>query len=199
MVRRCITHSLAGGGSHNLGYHALRWEMILHGNSGKMGKYAVLSVLPDKIARFPYEYYDTSYTSLELPALPMCRSDISVHNILRTDQVLNICKIHIRCRICNIWHILQTVHIDTLYVQQSRALLDTLWIHASNNNRSHIVLYSTLLIGHTLHMDRMLTSSFPLAYVPTICAQEIAGVQSPGYGVYQLSRDIWKRFSAQDR
>jgi hypothetical protein len=29
-----------GGGSHNLGYHALRWEMILHGNTGEMGKYA---------------------------------------------------------------------------------------------------------------------------------------------------------------
>ena len=33
-VRRFITHSLAGGGSHNLGFHALRWEMILHGNAG---------------------------------------------------------------------------------------------------------------------------------------------------------------------
>ena len=30
----------------------LRWKMILHGNAGEMGKYAVLSVLPDKIARF---------------------------------------------------------------------------------------------------------------------------------------------------
>ncbi len=51
-VRLFITHSLAGGGSHNMGYHALRWEMILHGNAGELGKYAVLSVLPDKIARF---------------------------------------------------------------------------------------------------------------------------------------------------
>ncbi len=52
MVQRYITHSLAGGGCHNLGYHALRWEMILHGNAGEMGKYAVISVLPDKIACF---------------------------------------------------------------------------------------------------------------------------------------------------
>jgi len=58
-VRRFITHFLAGGGTHNRGYHALRWEMILHGNAGEMGKYAVLSVLPDKIARFLYEYHDT--------------------------------------------------------------------------------------------------------------------------------------------
>jgi hypothetical protein len=41
------------------GVDALRWEMILHGNAGEMGKYAVLSVLPDKIARFLYEYHDT--------------------------------------------------------------------------------------------------------------------------------------------
>ncbi len=41
------------------GVNALRWEMILHGNAGEMGKYAVLPVLPDKIARFLYEYYDT--------------------------------------------------------------------------------------------------------------------------------------------
>ena len=41
------------------GVDALRWEMILHGNAGEMGKYAVLSVLPDKIARFLYECYDT--------------------------------------------------------------------------------------------------------------------------------------------
>ncbi len=27
------TLRLAGGGSHNMGYHALRWEMILHGNA----------------------------------------------------------------------------------------------------------------------------------------------------------------------
>jgi len=41
------------------GVDVLRWEMILHGNAGEMGKYAVLSVLPDKIARFLYEYHDT--------------------------------------------------------------------------------------------------------------------------------------------
>ena len=86
-VRRFMTHSLAGGGSHNLGYHALRWEMILHGNAGELGTYAVLRVLPDKIARFLYEYHDTLYTSLGLPAIPLDRSGISVHSILRPEQV----------------------------------------------------------------------------------------------------------------
>ncbi len=88
-VRRFITHSLAGGGSHNLGYHDLSWEMILHGKAGEMGKYPVLSVLPDKVSRFLYEYHDTSYTSLGLPPIPtrMDRSGTSVHGILRPDQV----------------------------------------------------------------------------------------------------------------
>jgi hypothetical protein len=62
--------------------------MILHGNGGEMGQYKVLSVLPDKIARFLYEYHDTSYSSLDLPAIPLDRSQISVHSILEPEQVL---------------------------------------------------------------------------------------------------------------
>ena len=31
---RLLTHLLAGGGTHNRGYHALRWEYMLHGNAG---------------------------------------------------------------------------------------------------------------------------------------------------------------------
>ncbi len=42
-VRRFLTHPLAGGGSHKLGYCTLKWEMILHGNAGEFYKYAVLS------------------------------------------------------------------------------------------------------------------------------------------------------------
>ena len=53
-----------------------------------MGKYAVLSVLPNKIARFLYEYHDTSYhSSLGLPAIPLDRSSISVYGILKPEQV----------------------------------------------------------------------------------------------------------------
>ena len=80
-IQRLLTHNLAGGGSHNLGNHALRWESILHGNAGEMGRYAVLSVLPDKIARFLYEYHDTSYTSLALPAIPLDRSKFRVMSV----------------------------------------------------------------------------------------------------------------------
>ena len=73
----------------------------MHGNAGEMGKYAVLSVLPDKIARFLYEYHDTSYTSLALPAIPLDRSNVSVHCILKPDQVLQICETCIICIICH--------------------------------------------------------------------------------------------------
>ena len=87
-IRRFLRHTLVGSGSHNLGYDALRWEMILNGNAGQLGKYAVISVLPDKIARFLYEYHDTSYSSLGLSLLPVDRSNISVHGILQPQQVI---------------------------------------------------------------------------------------------------------------
>jgi hypothetical protein len=56
------------------------------------------------------------------------------------------------------------LHINTKYAEQNRALLDTLRIHQSNNNRGHIVLYATLLIGHTQHKDHMRVSLWP--FVP---------------------------------
>jgi hypothetical protein len=41
---------------------------------------------------------------------------------------------------------------------------DSLRIHQSNNNQGHIVLYSTLLIGHTQHKGHTRLSSWP--FVP---------------------------------
>ncbi len=61
---------------------------------GNRARPAVLSVLPDKIARFLYEYHDTSYTSLGLPPIPLDRSGISVHSILRPEQV-QLCDIYL--------------------------------------------------------------------------------------------------------
>ena len=61
--------------------------MILDGNAGEMGKYAAaLYVLPDKIARILYEFHDKSNTSLDLPAIPLDRSSITVHGILRPES-----------------------------------------------------------------------------------------------------------------
>ena len=56
------------------------------------------------------------------------------------------------------------LHINSKYAEQNHALLETLRLHPSNNNRGHIVLYSTLLIGHTEHKGHMRVSSWP--FVP---------------------------------
>jgi hypothetical protein len=62
--------------------------MILHGNAGEMGKYAVLFVLPDKIACFLYEYHDTSYNFLGLPPTPLYRISVfTASSKFRPDQV----------------------------------------------------------------------------------------------------------------
>jgi hypothetical protein len=76
-------HSLRGGGCHNLGCHAMRWETITHGNAGELGKYAVLSTLPDEIARFLYEYHHEAYNSLGLLPLAIDRSDTASLNPIR--------------------------------------------------------------------------------------------------------------------
>ncbi len=91
-VRRFLIDSLAGGDSHNLGYHAFIWETILHGNAGEFGKYTILKYLPDKIARFLYEFHDTDYVSLDLPPLELDRSDTNVHGVLKPHQVDNLIK-----------------------------------------------------------------------------------------------------------
>ena len=119
-VRRLLVHSLASGGSHNLGYYELRWDTILHGNAGELGKYAMLKTLPDKIARFLYEYHDSSYGSLDLPPLEVDRSRIDVHGILEPHEVKSciqyvtyciICKIWVKIRNMLFWHILHIEHI----------------------------------------------------------------------------------------
>ncbi len=59
--------------------------------------YAILSVFPDKIAGFLYEYHDTSYTSLHLRPIPLDRSGISFHRILQhrvPDIYLNMHNTH---------------------------------------------------------------------------------------------------------
>ncbi len=86
-VRRFLIHNLAGGGSHNLGYHAFIWETILHGNAGEFGKYIILKYLPDKIARFLYECHDSNYLLLDLPPLELDRSETKVHDVLKPYQV----------------------------------------------------------------------------------------------------------------
>ena len=52
-----------------------------------MGIYPILSVLPDKFARFLFEFHAVRFESLDLPPLPADRSDFNVHGVLEDDEV----------------------------------------------------------------------------------------------------------------
>ena len=44
-------------------------------------------MLPDKFARFLFEYHAVRFESLDLPPLPADRSDFNVHGALEDDKV----------------------------------------------------------------------------------------------------------------
>ena len=88
------------------------------------------------------------------------------------------------------------LHTELTYVEQNRALLDTVCLHQSNNNQGHIFIYSTLLIGHTKHQGRMRVSSWP--FLPKKSQQtnrqDMVFILLPGIsdGLFQLRMDnIW--------
>ena len=85
-IRRNITHSLAGGGTHNLGYRSIKWEAILHGQVDPLGNYPVAKYLPDKIARFLFEFHGDMFQSLGLYELPPDRRGLNVHGMLKSHQ-----------------------------------------------------------------------------------------------------------------
>ena len=85
-IRRNITHSLAGGGTHNLGYRSVRWEAILQGQVDPLGKYSVARYLPEKIARFLFEFHGDMFKTMGIRELPPDRSDVNVHGMLKAPQ-----------------------------------------------------------------------------------------------------------------
>ena len=86
-VRRHIVHTLVGGGGQHGGFDALDYRKIRQGNAGKLGTYEILSVLPDKFARFLFEFHAHRFESLDLPFIPADRSDFDVHGALLDDKV----------------------------------------------------------------------------------------------------------------
>ena len=87
-VRKLITHSLIGGGTHQLGYDALDLDFIKQGDAGgTLGRYAVLGNLPDKVARYLLEFHSRDYLGLGLPEIPESASSGDIHKMLDTDQV----------------------------------------------------------------------------------------------------------------
>ncbi len=86
-VRRHIVHTVVGGGGQHGGYNALDNRKIRHGEAGRLGSYEILSVLPDKFARFLFEFHGHRFELLDLPFLPADRSDFDVHRALEDDKV----------------------------------------------------------------------------------------------------------------
>ncbi len=85
---RFITHSLAGGGSHNCWYDALNCNLIARGKAGKgLGHYGALCYLPNKVARYLYEFHSANYVGLGLPAIPVYASSGTIHWLLKTSHV----------------------------------------------------------------------------------------------------------------
>ena len=102
--RRLLTHRLAGGDrrGESRGYFAVSWESILHGDVGEYGTYKVLSVLPDKVARYLFEFHAENYARLNLPPLPDNRDSAVIHGLLNAVQVILF--------ICHIEHNVHNIH-----------------------------------------------------------------------------------------
>jgi hypothetical protein len=80
-------HTLVGGGGQLGGFDALDYRKIKHGNAGPLGTYPILSVLPDKFARFLFEFHSARFESMDLHLLPDHRSQFDVHGALKDDKV----------------------------------------------------------------------------------------------------------------
>jgi hypothetical protein len=91
-LRRHIVHTMVGGRGQHGGYATLDYRKIHQGNAGKLGNYPILSVLPDKFARFLFEYHSHCFESLDLLQLPADRSDFDVHGALLDDKVQTNCN-----------------------------------------------------------------------------------------------------------
>ena len=80
-------HTLVGGGGQHGGFDALDYRKIKNRNAGPLGIYSILSVLPDKFARFLFECHSGRFETLDLPILLDDRSQFDVHCTLEDDKV----------------------------------------------------------------------------------------------------------------
>jgi hypothetical protein len=76
-------HTLVGGGGQLGCFNALDYSKIKHGNAGPLGTYPILSVLPDKFARFLFEFHSARFESMDLPLLPDGQSSLTCTAHLR--------------------------------------------------------------------------------------------------------------------
>lgn len=88
MKRGEIFHTLAGTGRDNLGYNALRYELLrVQGNNNQLENYPILANLPAKVALFLYEFHSKKFNSMGLYPLPSDRSNFDVEGHLTLIQV----------------------------------------------------------------------------------------------------------------
>jgi hypothetical protein len=87
--QRFLTHRLCSRTKDDQlqGFAAFDWETILHDRAGILGDYKELAIIPGKIAPYLYEFHAESYASHSLPPLPVDKSKITVHGILKPHQV----------------------------------------------------------------------------------------------------------------
>ncbi len=82
------------------------FSVIVHGDAGKLGKYPIRAVLPDKFARFLYEFNAFRYASLDLLPLPADRSYFDMHGALQPGQEPKLYHVsHVTALICIMSHI----------------------------------------------------------------------------------------------
>ena len=93
-------HTLVGGGGQHGGFDALDYRKIRQGNAGNLGTYEILSVLPDKVAKFLFEFHAHRFESLDLSFIPADRSDFDVHGALLDDKVR---EYVILCSVCTLY------------------------------------------------------------------------------------------------
>ncbi len=109
---------MVGGGGQHGGYDALDYRRIKRGDAGKLGNYPILSYLPDKFARFLYEFHAFRFESLDLqvPPLPADRSDFDLHGALRDEQVRmqRLLQYLLAIVVCSILYLLLCLYI--LYI-----------------------------------------------------------------------------------
>ena len=88
----------SGARQRNIGYEALLWYEILSGEVRGLGTYPFAQILPDKIARFLFDFHHKEFRSLELPDLPDNRGQLDVHRMLNIRQV----RAHMKRGTCKI-------------------------------------------------------------------------------------------------
>jgi hypothetical protein len=165
--------------------------MIVHGNCGEYGRYAELAVLPDKLARYLFEFESESYTGLNLPDIPQNASSGTIHGLMNPQQACFYILLAYKC-IFDVY-----LHINTYVAyKQVRSLLDTLQVLPSAKNPGHLRIFSTLLIGHKTYAGEQRVSCWPFKtkQLQLSNRQDMVFVRPPGVrkGAFRLSMDrVW--------